>query len=94
MINAVLTRSASKEIGTNLYTENGSPTENGDRIPPPEVHEEMLEIPQFDGMKEFCLANVTSSDFRSEQEKCPDLQVLWEKARSGLDGEFQIMKGK
>ncbi|GFQ79559.1 uncharacterized protein TNCT_587041 [Trichonephila clavata] len=34
-------------------------------------------------MKEFCLANVTSSDFRSEQERCPDLQALWEKARSG-----------
>ncbi|GFQ66342.1 hypothetical protein TNCT_378651 [Trichonephila clavata] len=82
MINAVLTRSSSKEIGTNLHTENGSPIENGDEIPPPEVHVEMLEIHQFDGMKEFCLANVTSSDFRSEQEKCPDLQVLWEKARS------------
>ncbi|GFQ77646.1 hypothetical protein TNCT_508501 [Trichonephila clavata] len=64
MINAVVTRSASKEIGTNLHTENGSPIENGDRISPPEVHEEMLGIPQFDGMKEFCLASVTSSDFR------------------------------
>ncbi|GFR22696.1 hypothetical protein TNCT_352281 [Trichonephila clavata] len=78
MINAVVIRSASKEIGTNWHTAN----------------EEMLEIPQFNGMKEFCLANVTSSDFRSEQEKYPDLQVLWEKARSGVDGEFQIMKGK
>ncbi|GFQ63817.1 hypothetical protein TNCT_198731 [Trichonephila clavata] len=95
MINAVVTRSASKEIGTNLPTANSSPIENADQIPPSEVHEEeMLEIPQFDGMKEVCLANVTSSDFRSEQEKCPDLQVLWEKARSGVDGEFQIMKGK
>ncbi|GFQ69332.1 hypothetical protein TNCT_579241 [Trichonephila clavata] len=72
-VNAVGTRSGSKEIDTNLHTENGSPIENGDQSPPPEVHEEILEIPQFDGMKEFCLANVTSSDFRSEQEKCPDL---------------------
>ncbi|GFR00119.1 retrovirus-related Pol polyprotein from transposon 17.6 [Trichonephila clavata] len=54
----------------------------------------MLEIPEVDGMKEFCLANVTSSDFRSEQERCPDLQVLWGKARSGVDEEFQLMKGK
>ncbi|GFQ98207.1 hypothetical protein TNCT_447361, partial [Trichonephila clavata] len=49
MINAVVIRSASKEIGTNLHTENSSPMENGDQIPPPEVHEEILEIPQFDG---------------------------------------------
>ncbi|GFQ66219.1 integrase_H2C2 domain-containing protein, partial [Trichonephila clavata] len=95
MINVVVTRSARKEIGTNLHTENGSPIENGDKIPPPEVHEdEMLEILQFDGMKEVWLVNVTSSDFRSEQEKYLDLQVLWEKARSGVDGEVQIMKGK
>ncbi|GFR23277.1 hypothetical protein TNCT_308321 [Trichonephila clavata] len=95
MIKAVVTRSASKEIGTNLHKANSSLIENADQIPPPEVHEEeMLEIPQLDGMKEIWLANVTSSDFRSEQEKCPDLQVLWEKARSGVDGEFQIMKGK
>ncbi|GFR21770.1 retrovirus-related Pol polyprotein from transposon 17.6 [Trichonephila clavata] len=83
MINAVVTRSASKEIGTNLPTANSSPIENADQIPPSEVHEEeMLEIPQFDGMKEVCLANVTSSDIRSEQEKCRDLQVLWEKGKS------------
>ncbi|GFR23540.1 retrovirus-related Pol polyprotein from transposon 17.6 [Trichonephila clavata] len=95
VINAVVTRSASKEIGTNLPTANSSPTENADQIPPSEIHEEeMLEIPQVDGMKEFCLANVTSSDFRSEQERCPDLQALWEKARSGVDEEFQLMKGK
>ncbi|GFR08355.1 CCHC-type domain-containing protein [Trichonephila clavata] len=95
MRNVVVTRSASKEIGTNLPLANSSPIENADQIPPSEVHEEeMLETPQFDGMKEVCLAKVTSSDFRSEQEKCPDLQVLWEKARSGVDGEFQIMKGK
>ncbi|GFR30965.1 hypothetical protein TNCT_147361 [Trichonephila clavata] len=74
MINAVITRSASKEIGTNLHTANGCLMENADQIPPPEVNkEEMLEIPQFDGMKEVWLANVTSSDFRSELEKCPDL---------------------
>ncbi|GFQ80024.1 retrovirus-related Pol polyprotein from transposon 17.6, partial [Trichonephila clavata] len=95
VINAVVTRSASKEIGTNLPTADSSPTENSDQIPPSEIHEEeMLEIPQVDGMKEFCLANVTSSDFRSEQERCPDLQPLWEKARSGVDEEFQLMKGK
>ncbi|GFQ65160.1 retrovirus-related Pol polyprotein from transposon 17.6 [Trichonephila clavata] len=95
MINTVVTRSASEEICTNLPTANSSPIENADQIPPSEIHEEeMLEISQFDGMKEVCLANVTSSDFRSEEEKCPDLQVLWEKARSGVDGEFQIMKGK
>ncbi|GFQ72174.1 hypothetical protein TNCT_15331 [Trichonephila clavata] len=95
MINAVVTRSASKEIGTNLHTANGSPIENADQIPPPKVNEEeVLEITQFDGMKEVWLANVTSSDFPSEQEKWLDLQVLWEKARSGVDGEFQIMKGK
>ncbi|GFQ84328.1 retrovirus-related Pol polyprotein from transposon 17.6 [Trichonephila clavata] len=95
MINAVVTRSASKEIGTSFNTANGSPIENPDQIPPPKVHEEkILEIPQFDRMKGLWLANVTSSDFRSEQEKCPDLQVLWEKARSGVDREFQIMKGK
>ncbi|GFR05306.1 retrovirus-related Pol polyprotein from transposon 412, partial [Trichonephila clavata] len=95
VINAVVTRSASKEIGTNLPTANSSPTENADQIPPSEIHEEeMLEIPQVEGMKEFCLANVTSSDFRSEQERCPDLQALWEKARSGVDEEFQLMKGK
>ncbi|GFQ65437.1 retrovirus-related Pol polyprotein from transposon 17.6, partial [Trichonephila clavata] len=70
----------SKEIGTNLPTAKSSPTENADQIPPSEIHEEeMLEIPQVDRMKEFCLANVTSSDFRSEQERCPDLQALWEK---------------
>ncbi|GFR29015.1 hypothetical protein TNCT_586521 [Trichonephila clavata] len=83
VINAVVTRSASKEIGTNLPTANSCPTENADQFPPSEIHEEeMLEIPQVDGMMEFCLANVTSSDFRSEQERCPDLQALWEKARS------------
>ncbi|GFR14558.1 retrovirus-related Pol polyprotein from transposon 17.6, partial [Trichonephila clavata] len=95
VINVVVTRSASKEIGTNLLTANSSPTENSDLIPPSELHEEeMLEILQVDGMKEFCLANVTSSDFRSEQERCPDLQALCEKARSGVDEEFQLMKGK
>ncbi|GFQ92199.1 hypothetical protein TNCT_128061 [Trichonephila clavata] len=95
MINAVVTRSASKEIGTNWHTANGSQIENADQIPPPEVNkEERLEIPQSEGMKEVWLANATSSDFRSEQEKCPDLQVLCEKARSSVDGEFQIMKGK
>ncbi|GFR22783.1 hypothetical protein TNCT_424981 [Trichonephila clavata] len=94
IINVVVTRNASKEIGTNLHMANGSPMENADQIPPPAVHvEEMLEIPQFDGMKEVWLANITSSDFWSEQEKCPDLQV-WEKARPGVGGEFQIMKGK
>ncbi|GFQ63940.1 hypothetical protein TNCT_623851 [Trichonephila clavata] len=61
MINVVVTRSASKEIGTNLHTANGSPIENADQIPPPEVHEEeMSEIPQFDRMKEVWLASVAS----------------------------------
>ncbi|GFT15518.1 retrovirus-related Pol polyprotein from transposon 297 [Trichonephila clavipes] len=52
-----------------------------------------MEIPAFDGKKAW-LAQITSSDFSSEQKKCPYLRALLEMAKLGVDGEFRMVEGK
>ncbi|GFW87510.1 retrovirus-related Pol polyprotein from transposon 297 [Trichonephila clavipes] len=33
-------------------------------------------------------------EFKEEQRKCPDLKPLWDKAQTGIDKEFRVIRGK
>ncbi|GFW54595.1 retrovirus-related Pol polyprotein from transposon 412 [Trichonephila clavipes] len=40
------------------------------------------------------LAKVNGVEFKEEQRKCPDLKPLWDKAQTGIDKEFRVIRGK
>ncbi|GFU13822.1 retrovirus-related Pol polyprotein from transposon 297 [Trichonephila clavipes] len=51
-------------------------------------------IPAFEGEGGKSLANVNGIEFKEEQRKCPDLKPLWDKAQTGIDKEFRVIRGK
>ncbi|GFY03895.1 retrovirus-related Pol polyprotein from transposon 412 [Trichonephila clavipes] len=55
--------------------------------------DDSLIIPAFEeGGKSF--AEVNGVEFKEEERKCPDLKPLWDKAQTGIDKEFRIIRGK
>ncbi|GFS72060.1 retrovirus-related Pol polyprotein from transposon 412 [Trichonephila clavipes] len=64
-------------------------------IPPSEGGEDdSFIIPAFEGEGEKSLAKVNGVEFKEEQRKCPDLKPLWDKALTGIDKEFRVIRGK
>ncbi|GFT82017.1 integrase_H2C2 domain-containing protein [Trichonephila clavipes] len=51
-------------------------------------------IPAFEGEGGKSLAKVNGVEFKEEQRKCPDLKPLWDKALTGIDKEFRVIRGK
>ncbi|GFS70514.1 retrovirus-related Pol polyprotein from transposon 412 [Trichonephila clavipes] len=51
-------------------------------------------IPVFEGEGGKSLAKVNGVEFKEEQRKCPDLKPLWDKAQTGIDKEFRVIRGK
>ncbi|GFX69837.1 hypothetical protein TNCV_4391921 [Trichonephila clavipes] len=98
MINAVVTRSKQKTFFPEKEKEA-----NGE-----ELNERQLEltdfslvrgrgrlvIPAFEGGGGKSLAEVNGVEFKKEQRKCPDLKPLWDKAQTGIDKEFRIIRGE
>ncbi|GFS98906.1 retrovirus-related Pol polyprotein from transposon 412 [Trichonephila clavipes] len=65
------------------------------RIPPSEGGEDdSFIIPAFEGEGGKSLAKVNGVEFKEEQRKCPDLKPLWDKAQTGIDKEFRVIRGK
>ncbi|GFS51329.1 retrovirus-related Pol polyprotein from transposon 297, partial [Nephila pilipes] len=98
LINAVVTRSAGKihptEVGKEIIA-RGQVDPPLKLVSPSEGKEEKeFEIPPFEEGKEIILAKINSSEFEVEQKKCKDLKVLWDKAKTGVDKEFEIYNGK
>ncbi|GFT18133.1 retrovirus-related Pol polyprotein from transposon 412 [Trichonephila clavipes] len=56
--------------------------------------DDSLIIPAFEGEGGKSLAEVNGVEFKEEQRKCPDLKPLWDKAQTGIDKEFRIIRGK
>ncbi|GFU48130.1 retrovirus-related Pol polyprotein from transposon 297 [Trichonephila clavipes] len=51
-------------------------------------------IPAFEGEGGKSSAKVNSVEFKEEQRKCPDLKPLWDKALTGIDKEFRVIRRK
>ncbi|GFV68540.1 retrovirus-related Pol polyprotein from transposon 412 [Trichonephila clavipes] len=51
-------------------------------------------IPAFEGEGGKSLAKVNGVGFKEEQRKCPDLKPLSDKALTGIDKEFRVIRGK
>ncbi|GFV99617.1 retrovirus-related Pol polyprotein from transposon 412 [Trichonephila clavipes] len=56
-------------------------------------HDSLI-IPAFEGEGGKSLAKVNGVEFKEEQRKCPDLKPLWDKAQTGIDKEFRVIRGK
>ncbi|GFU16415.1 retrovirus-related Pol polyprotein from transposon 412 [Trichonephila clavipes] len=66
------------------------------RISPPSEggEDDSFIIPAFEGEGGKSLAKVNGVEFKEEQRKCPDLKPLWDKALTGIDKEFRVIRGK
>ncbi|GFT77170.1 transposable element Tc1 transposase [Trichonephila clavipes] len=53
-----------------------------------------LVISAFEGEGGKCLAKVNGVEFKEEQRKCTDLKPLWDKALTGIDKEFRVIRVK
>ncbi|GFY22334.1 hypothetical protein TNCV_398701 [Trichonephila clavipes] len=51
-------------------------------------------IPAFEGEGGKSLAKVNGVEFKEEQRKCPDQKPLWDKAQTGIDKEFRVIRKK
>ncbi|GFT58085.1 retrovirus-related Pol polyprotein from transposon 412 [Trichonephila clavipes] len=51
-------------------------------------------IPAFEGEGGKSLAKVSGVEFKEEQRKCPDLKPFLDKALTGIDKEFRVIRGK
>ncbi|GFX11620.1 retrovirus-related Pol polyprotein from transposon 412 [Trichonephila clavipes] len=56
--------------------------------------DDSLIIPAFEGEGGKSLVKVNGVEFKEEQRKCPDLKPLWDKALTGIDKEFRVIRGK
>ncbi|GFX48688.1 retrovirus-related Pol polyprotein from transposon 297 [Trichonephila clavipes] len=56
--------------------------------------DDSLIILAFEGEGGKSLAKVNGVEFKEEQRKCPDLKPLWDKALTGIDKEFRVIRGK
>ncbi|GFX54128.1 integrase_H2C2 domain-containing protein [Trichonephila clavipes] len=96
LVNAVVTRSKQKRFFPEKEKEaNEAEFELTDSPPPSEGGEDdSFIIPAFEGEGGKSLAKVNSVEFKEEQRKCPDLKPLWDKAQTGIDKEFRVIREK
>ncbi|GFV72296.1 retrovirus-related Pol polyprotein from transposon 412 [Trichonephila clavipes] len=96
LVNAVVTRSKQKRFSPEKENEaNEEELELTDFSPPSEGGEnDSFIIPAFDGEGGKSLAKVNGVEFKEEQRKCPDLKPLWDKALTGIDKKFRVIRGK
>ncbi|GFX89440.1 retrovirus-related Pol polyprotein from transposon 17.6 [Trichonephila clavipes] len=97
LVNAVVTRSKQKRFSLEKEKEelNKCQLELTDFFPPSEGGEDdSFIIPAFEGEGGKSLAKVNGVEFKEEQRKCPDLKPVWDKALTGIDKEFRIIRGK
>ncbi|GFS61530.1 retrovirus-related Pol polyprotein from transposon 17.6 [Trichonephila clavipes] len=96
LVNTVVTRSKQKrffpekekeanEVEFEL-TDFSLPSEGGE--------DDSFIIPAFEGEGGKSLAKVNGVEFKEEQRKYPDLKPLWDKAQTGIDKEFMVIRGK
>ncbi|GFY22545.1 retrovirus-related Pol polyprotein from transposon 17.6 [Trichonephila clavipes] len=57
-----------------------------------EVHLVNAVVTRREGGKS--LVKVNGVEFKEEQRKCPNLKPLWDKALTGIDKEFKVIRGK
>ncbi|GFY16092.1 retrovirus-related Pol polyprotein from transposon 17.6 [Trichonephila clavipes] len=94
LVNAVVTRSKQKRFSPRKKKRRTKRSLNL-RIPPSEGGEDdSFIIPAFEGEGGKSLAKVNGVEFKEEQRKCPDLKPLWDKAQTGIDKEFRVIRGK
>ncbi|GFX38748.1 retrovirus-related Pol polyprotein from transposon 412 [Trichonephila clavipes] len=96
LVNAVVTKSKQQRFSPEKEKEaNEEELELTDFPPPSEGGEDdSFIIPAFEGEGEKSLAKVNGVEFKEEQRKCPDLKPLWDKALTGIDKEFRVIRGK
>ncbi|GFV94556.1 hypothetical protein TNCV_3826231 [Trichonephila clavipes] len=95
LVNAVVTRSKQKRFFPEKEKRRTKRSLNL-RIPPPSEggEDDSFIIPAFEGEGGKSLAKVNGVKFKEEQRKCPDLKPLWDKALTGIDKEFRVIRGK
>ncbi|GFW55496.1 hypothetical protein TNCV_118801 [Trichonephila clavipes] len=92
LVNAVVTRSKQKRFSPEKEKEaNEAEFELTDF--PPGGEDDSFIIPAFEGEGGKSLAKVNGVEFKEEQRKCPDLKPLWDKAQTGIDKEFRVIRG-
>ncbi|GFW60919.1 retrovirus-related Pol polyprotein from transposon 297 [Trichonephila clavipes] len=94
LVNAVVTRSKQKDFPPRKKKRRTKRSLNL-RIPPSEGGEDdSFIIPAFEGEGGKSLAKVNGVEFKEEQRKCPDLKPFWDKALTGIDKEFRVIRWK
>ncbi|GFV05433.1 retrovirus-related Pol polyprotein from transposon 297 [Trichonephila clavipes] len=95
LVNAVVTRSKQKRFSPEKGKEaNEAEFELTDSPRPRGGEDDSFIIPAFEGEGGKSLAKVKGVEFKEEQRKCPDLKPLWDKAQTGIDKEFRVIRGK
>ncbi|GFW06821.1 retrovirus-related Pol polyprotein from transposon 17.6 [Trichonephila clavipes] len=95
LVNAVVTRSKQKRFSPEKEKEaNEAEFELTDSPPSEGGEDDSFIIPAFEGEGGKSLAKVNGVEFKEEQRKCPDLKPLWDKALTGIDKEFRVIRGK
>ncbi|GFX86808.1 hypothetical protein TNCV_3750811 [Trichonephila clavipes] len=95
LVNAVVTRSKQKGFSPEKGKEaNEAEFELMDFPPSEGGEDDSFIIPAFEGEGGKSLAKVNGVEFKEEQRKCPDLKPLWDKAQTGIDKEFRVIRGK
>ncbi|GFU21898.1 retrovirus-related Pol polyprotein from transposon 17.6 [Trichonephila clavipes] len=94
LVNAVVTRSKQKDFPRERKEANEEELELTDSPRPREGKTIAFIIPAFEGEGEKSLAKVNGVEFKEEQRKCPDLKPFWDKALTGIDKEFRVIRGK
>ncbi|GFX39205.1 retrovirus-related Pol polyprotein from transposon 412 [Trichonephila clavipes] len=95
LVNAVVTRSKQKRFSTEKGKEaNEEELELTDSPPSEGEEDDSFIISAFEGEGGKSLAKVNGVKFKEEQRKCPDLKPLWDKALTGIDKEFRVIRRK
>ncbi|GFW90467.1 retrovirus-related Pol polyprotein from transposon 17.6 [Trichonephila clavipes] len=95
LVNAVVTRSKQKRISPEKEKQaNEAEFELTDFSPSEGGKDDSFIIPAFEGEGGKNLAKVNGVEFKEEQRKCPDLKSLWDKAQTGIDKKFRVIRGK
>ncbi|GFX05530.1 retrovirus-related Pol polyprotein from transposon 17.6 [Trichonephila clavipes] len=95
LVNAVVTRSKQKDFPRERKKRRTKRSLNLRIFPPSEGGEDdsfIIPLLKEKG-KEFG-EKVNGVEFKEEQRKCPDLKPLWDKAQTGIDKEFRVIRGK
>ncbi|GFU55747.1 retrovirus-related Pol polyprotein from transposon 297 [Trichonephila clavipes] len=94
LVNAVVTRSKQKIFPEKEKEANEAEFKLTDSPPSEGGEDDSFIIPAFEGEGGKSLAKVNGVEFKEEQRKCPDLKPFWDKAQTGIDKEFRVIRGK